>query len=99
MVRAAGIEPAQTFRSYGFSYHLGFRRHREVFVVIKAFAMGVASLVSTPFSRWRPVSGLPISIFSRNKQFVSGIFVVRVTDSVEISPVRSARNPMRAKNW
>jgi hypothetical protein len=29
MVRAAGIEPAQTLRSYGFSYHFGFRRRRN----------------------------------------------------------------------
>jgi hypothetical protein len=26
MVRAAGLEPAQGFRPYGFSYHFGFRR-------------------------------------------------------------------------
>ncbi len=26
MVRAAGLEPAQALRPYGFSYHLGFRR-------------------------------------------------------------------------
>ncbi len=26
VVRAAGLEPAQGFRPYGFSYHFGFRR-------------------------------------------------------------------------
>ena len=26
MVRAAGLEPAQASRPYGFSYHFGFRR-------------------------------------------------------------------------
>jgi hypothetical protein len=26
LVRAAGLEPAQVFRPYGFSYHFGFRR-------------------------------------------------------------------------
>jgi hypothetical protein len=26
MVRAAGLEPAQALRPYGFSYHFGFRR-------------------------------------------------------------------------
>ena len=26
VVRAAGLEPAQAFRPYGFSYHFGFRR-------------------------------------------------------------------------
>jgi hypothetical protein len=26
MVRAAGLEPAQVFRPYGFSYHFDFRR-------------------------------------------------------------------------
>jgi hypothetical protein len=26
MVRAAGLEPAQAFRPYGFSYHFDFRR-------------------------------------------------------------------------
>ncbi len=29
VVRAAGIEPAQAFRPYGFSYHYGFRRARR----------------------------------------------------------------------
>jgi hypothetical protein len=28
LVRAAGLEPAQAFRPYGFSYHFGFRRRR-----------------------------------------------------------------------
>lgn len=30
LVRAAGIEPARTFRSYGFSYHFDFRRRHIV---------------------------------------------------------------------
>jgi hypothetical protein len=29
LVRAAGIEPAQALRPYGFSYHFGFHRRRE----------------------------------------------------------------------
>jgi hypothetical protein len=33
MVRAAGIEPAQALRPYGFSYHFGFRRRHSAFVV------------------------------------------------------------------
>ena len=28
-MRAAGIEPAQALRPYGFSYHFGFHRRRE----------------------------------------------------------------------
>ena len=33
VVRAAGVEPARASRPYGFSYHFGFRRRREAFVV------------------------------------------------------------------
>ena len=33
LVRAAGLEPAQTLRSHGFSYHFGFRRRHSAFVV------------------------------------------------------------------
>jgi len=29
LVRAAGLEPAQGFRPYGFSYHFGFRRRQN----------------------------------------------------------------------
>ena len=70
LVRAAGLEPAQAFRPYGFSYHFGFRRHREVFVVWtipspRHFAVGAARLVSTPSSWWRLGSGLPFERFPR----------------------------------
>src|ERR1700730_4165797 len=70
MVRAAGLEPAQAFRPYGFSYHFGFRRHREVFVVWtipspRQIAVGAARLVSTPSSWRRLGSGLPFERFPR----------------------------------
>jgi len=54
MVRAAGVEPAQALRPYGFSYHFGFHRHPGVFVVWtipspwRVSAVGAARLVSTP---------------------------------------------------
>jgi hypothetical protein len=58
LVRAAGFEPAQALRPYGFSYHFGFgRRPPDVrgldypFTVADATdanALGAAHLVSTP---------------------------------------------------
>jgi len=68
MVRAAGLEPAQAFRPYGFSYHYGFRRvrrcasrHRALcgldYPFTIAVALGAARLVSTP-SRFRAWLGI-----------------------------------------
>ena len=53
VVRAAGVEPAQAFRPYGFSYHYGFRRRRPGvcgldYTFTVASAVGAARLVSTP---------------------------------------------------
>jgi hypothetical protein len=58
LVRAAGIEPAQALRPYGFSYHFGFRRRHLAFVVWTIpspwlCAVGAARLVSTPSPRVR----------------------------------------------
>ena len=65
-MRAAGLEPAQAFRPYGFSYHFGFRRlathvraeaslwsglSLHLGVRRKASALGAARLVSTPSRR------------------------------------------------
>ena len=33
LLTAAGLDPAQAFRPYGFSYHFGFRCHPKLFVV------------------------------------------------------------------
>src|SRR5579862_2557203 len=70
VVRAAGLEPAQAFRPYGFSYHYGFRRARRRavrrealcgldYTFTVAFALGAARLVSTP-SRHRAWLGIAI---------------------------------------
>jgi hypothetical protein len=70
VVRAAGLEPAQAFRPYGFSYHYDFRRPRRCAVRREAlcgldypftiaFALGAARLVSTP-SRYRAWLGIAI---------------------------------------
>ena len=37
MVQAAGLEPAQVLRPYGFSYHYGFRRLEVLPVYVSAF--------------------------------------------------------------
>ena len=53
-MRAAGVEPAQALRPYGFSYHFGFHRRLQAFVVWtipspwRVCAVGAARLVSTP---------------------------------------------------
>jgi hypothetical protein len=71
LVRAAGIEPAQALRPYGFSYHFGFRRRREAFVVWtipspwRVSAVGAARLVSTPSPGRGLGSGLPFERFPR----------------------------------
>ena len=44
LVRAAGIEPAQAVRPYGFSYHDGFRR------LACAFALGSVRGLDYPFT-------------------------------------------------
>ena len=74
VVRAAGLEPAQAFRPYGFSYHFGFRRPHRVTLGSATgswsglslhpgvAALGAARLVSTPSAGaalWRLGSGLP----------------------------------------
>jgi hypothetical protein len=62
-VRAAGIEPAQALRPYGFSYHFGFHRRLEAFVVWtipspwRVSAVGAARLVSTPSPAKRRFGG------------------------------------------
>ncbi len=52
-----GLEPAQAFRPYGFSYHFGFRRPAPAcgvrgldypFTMARSSALGAARLVSTP---------------------------------------------------
>ena len=50
MVRAAGLEPAQGLRPYGFSYHFGFRR----FPVARVTLPGIRGL-DYPFTVASPL--------------------------------------------
>ena len=76
LVRAAGLEPAQAFRPYGFSYHFGFRRRPTqdvrgldyTFTVAGVAALGAARLVSTP-SRLRAWLGIAFAGFPDFEQF------------------------------
>ena len=70
MVRAAGIEPAQVLRPYGFSYHLDFRRRQPrswsgLYLHLDLPALGAAHLVSTP-SRFRAWLGIATCEVSPN---------------------------------
>ena len=90
-MRAAGLEPAQVFRPYGFSYHFGFRRRPPSDVrgldypFTLAFALGAARLVSTP-----SLSGLArdchLKGFPEFGQFYAGGFPPRT--QVSSSPLR-----------
>ena len=65
VVPRAGIEPARTFLSKGFSCHYGFR-HLLVCGPDYSFTMtdvlGVSCLVSAPSSFWRLGSRLPSAL-------------------------------------
>ena len=70
MVRAAGIEPAQVLRPYGFSYHLDFRRRQPrswsgLYLHLDLPALGAAHLVSTPsrFRAWLGIATCEVSPF------------------------------------
>lgn len=68
VVRAAGIEPARTSRSYGFSYHFGFRRRPwpgvcgldYPFTLAISFRRCPSSLYTFPYSGLG--SGLPVKV-------------------------------------